>query len=52
MGLDDRIRNAGRDIAGEAQEAVGEHQNDQYLTPEGEKNQTPASAEKAGEKNT
>ncbi len=49
MGLDDKIKNAAQDIAGKAKEAVGEHQNDQSLKAEGEKDQTSASAKKAGE---
>ncbi|MFD3444492.1 CsbD family protein [Microbacteriaceae bacterium 4G12] len=49
MGLDDKIKNVAQDIAGKAKEAVGEHQNDQHLKAEGERDQTSASAKKAGE---
>ena len=49
MGLDDKIKNAAQDVAGKAKEAVGDHTNDASLKAEGEKDQTAASAKKAGE---
>jgi len=49
MGLDDKIKNAAQDIAGKAKEAVGDHKGDDSLRAEGHKDQTSASAKKAGE---
>jgi uncharacterized protein YjbJ (UPF0337 family) len=49
MGLDDKIKNAAQDIAGKAKEALGDHKGDESLKAEGQKDQTAASAKKAGE---
>lgn len=49
MGLDDKIKNAAQDVIGKGKEAAGEHRNDDSLKAEGQKDQTAASAKKAGE---
>jgi uncharacterized protein YjbJ (UPF0337 family) len=49
MGLDDKIKNAAQDVAGKAKEALGEHKGDRDLKAEGHRDQTSASAKKAGE---
>lgn len=49
MGLDDKIKNAGQDLAGKAKESVGEHNDDDSLKAEGKKDQASASAKKVGE---
>jgi uncharacterized protein YjbJ (UPF0337 family) len=49
MGLDDKIQNAAQDISGKAKEAAGDHNNDDSLKAEGEKDQTAAPAKEAGE---
>lgn len=49
MGIADKAKNAAEDLAGKAKEAVGEAKNDDGLKAEGEKDQTKASAKKAGE---
>jgi uncharacterized protein YjbJ (UPF0337 family) len=49
MGLDDKIKNAAQDVSGKAKEAAGDHKGDDSLKAEGEKDQTAASAKKAGE---
>ncbi|PZE69284.1 CsbD family protein [Curtobacterium sp. MCPF17_018] len=49
MGLDDKIKNAAQDISGKGKEAIGEHQDDDSLKAEGQKDQTAASAKKVGE---
>ncbi|QZQ55570.1 CsbD family protein [Curtobacterium sp. TC1] len=49
MGLYDKIKNAGQDLAGKAKETVGEHKGDDSLQADGQKDQASASAKKAGE---
>ena len=49
MGLDDKIKNAAQDIAGKVKEAVGDHNNDDDLKAEGQKDQASASVKKVGE---
>lgn len=49
MGLDDKVKNAARDLAGKAKEAVGHLTNDDSKVAEGEKDQAAASAKQTGE---
>ncbi|CAD6003248.1 CsbD family protein [Agreia sp. COWG] len=49
MGLDDKIKNAGADIAGKAKEAAGKVTGNEQLEAEGKADQVGADAKKAGE---
>ncbi|GLJ62962.1 MULTISPECIES: CsbD family protein [Microbacterium] len=49
MGLDDKIENAGQDIAGKAKEATGKATDNEELEAEGEADQFGAKLKKAGE---
>ncbi|GAA5035980.1 CsbD family protein [Terrabacter aeriphilus] len=49
MGIADKAKNAAQDLAGKAKEAIGDATDNERLAAEGQKDQTEASARKAGE---
>ncbi|MER7072859.1 CsbD family protein [Terrabacter sp. NPDC000476] len=49
MGIADKAKNAAQDLAGKAKEAIGDATDNERLEAEGKKDQTEASARKAGE---
>ena len=49
MGLDDKIRNAGEEMAGKAKEGMGRATDDERLEAEGKGDQTSANLKQAGE---
>jgi uncharacterized protein YjbJ (UPF0337 family) len=49
MGLDDKIKNAGEEMAGKAKEGVGRATDDERLEAEGKGDQTAANLKQAGE---
>ena len=49
MGLDDKIRNAGEELAGKAKEGMGRATDDERLEAEGKGDQTSANLKQAGE---
>ncbi|WP_210481471.1 CsbD family protein [Naasia sp. SYSU D00948] len=49
MGLDDKIRNAGEEMAGKAKEGMGRASGDERLEAEGQGDQTAANLKQAGE---
>ena len=49
MGLDDKIKNAGQDLAGKAKEAAGKGTDNERLEAEGHADQTKANLKQAGE---
>ncbi len=49
MGLDDKIRNAGEEMAGKVKEGMGKASDDERLEAEGKGDQTSANLKQAGE---
>ncbi len=49
MGLDDKIKNAAKDVEGKVQEAAGKATDNKEAQAKGEAKQAEASARKAGE---
>ncbi len=49
MGIADKAKNAAEDLVGKAKEVVGDATDNDQLKAEGKKDQTKASAKKAGE---
>lgn len=50
MGMDDKISNAGEDLAGKVKEGVGRATDNERLEAEGERDQAKADLRQAGEK--